>query len=364
MEFNRRAFGRLAGTALATALLVRSGLASAADESTGIWNASALTIDQRLSPVAAELRPAARQMIEHGFPPITADVLRNMPENEALSPGNLLAHVPIVERHIPAQGSSPGVKVFVVNSDPAQVRPAILHIHGGGHVVGSARGELLNLQETAQALDCTVVSVEYRLSPRARFTQSTEDTYAGLHWLHANAAMLGVDPARIALMGESAGGGHAAILAIKARDRGEIPVLFQSLVYPMLDDRTGSSTPVPAHIATVGWSPPENRLGWESFMGTAPGAPDVPVAAVPARLENLGGLAPAWIGVGGVDLFASEDIEYARRLTLANVPVELLVIPGGFHGFDRIAPETTQAQTFNRSKLAALRRAFDSPAAL
>ncbi len=367
MEFNRRAFGRLAGTALATALLARSGMASAAEvltgEWSGEWNASALTIDQRLAPVAAELRPAARQMIEHGFPPITADVLRNMPENAAPAPGNLLAHVPTVERDIPAHGSLPGVKVFVVNSDPAQVRPAILHIHGGGHVVGSARGELLYLQETAQALDCTIVSVEYRLSPRARYTESTEDTYAGLHWLHANAVMLGVDPARIALMGESAGGGHAAILAIKARDRGEIPILFQSLVYPMLDDRTGSGTSVPAHIATVGWSPPENRLGWESFMGTAPGAPDVPVAAVPARLESLGRLAPAWIGVGGVDLFASEDIEYARRLTLANVPVELLVIPGGFHGFDRIAPETTQAQTFNRSKLAALRRAFGSPAA-
>ena len=209
-----------------------------------------------------------------------------------------------------------------------------------------------------RSLDCTIVSVEYRLSPRARYTQSTEDTYAGLKWLYANAAALGVDRSRIALMGESAGGGHAAILAIKARDRGEVPVLFQSLVYPMIDDRTGSSVSVPAHIATVGWSPPENRLGWESFLGVEPGSSAVPVAAVPARLDNLAGLPPAWIGVGAVDLFAAEDIEYARRLVLANVPTELLVTPGGFHGFDRNAPETGLAQAFTRSKHEALRRAF------
>src|SRR5690606_14555814 len=126
-------------------------------------------------------------------------------------------------------------------------------------------------------LDCVIVSVEYRLSPRARFTESTEDNYAGLKWLWSNAASLGVDRSRIAVMGESAGGGHAAILALKARDRGEVPLVFQSLVYPMLDDRTGSIGPVPAHIATVGWSPPENRLGWESFLGVAPGGIDVPL---------------------------------------------------------------------------------------
>jgi acetyl esterase/lipase len=110
-------------------------------------------------------------------------------------------------------------------------------------------------------------------------------------------------------MGESAGGGHAAILALKARDRGEIQLVFQSLVYPMLDDRTGSIAAVPAHIATVGWSPSENRLGWESFLGVEAGGPVVPLEAVPARQEDLAGLSPAWIGVGGVDLLVSEDKE-------------------------------------------------------
>jgi len=363
VQLNRRDLARMTAGAIGGTLLSRTGLAVAQTAAPRVWDAAALTTDQRLAPVAPELRAAARQMIENGFPPITAEMLRNMPENAAPPPAQLLADISVAERDIPADGALPGVKLFVVNSDPAKSRPAILHTHGGGHVVGSARGELRYLQEVARELDCTIVSVEYRLSPRARYTESTEDNYTGLKWLHANAAPLGVDPRRIALMGESAGGGHAAILAIKARDRGEIPVLFQSLVYPMLDDRTGSTNPVPWHIATVGWSPPENRVGWESFLGVPPGGADVPVAAVPARLGDLAGLAPAWIGVGGVDLFADEDMEYARRLTKANVPTELLVIPGGFHGFDRIAPETSLAQSFTSSKLNALRRAFSSAAA-
>ena len=353
MLISRREAGRLAAGALAGICLARPGMVAAQG-----WSLAGMSVEDRLAPIAPELRPAARRMIENGFPPITAESLRNMPDNPGPPTPELLPTIPVEERDIPAVGALPPVKLFVVNSEPTLHRPAILHVHGGGHIVGSARGELLYLQETARELDCTIVSVEYRLSPAVRYTQSTEDTYAALKYLHDNAGELGVDRHRIALMGESAGGGHAAILAIKARDRGEVPVLFQSLVYPMLDDRTGSTAPVPPHIATVGWSPPENRLGWEAFLGMAPGGPDAPVAAVPARLNDLSGLPPAWIGVGSVDLFAAEDIEYARRLAMAGVPTELLVVPGGFHGFDRTAPETMVAQTFTHSKLAALARAF------
>jgi acetyl esterase/lipase len=359
MMLSRRDLGRFAGAGFAAGIVARAGLAQAAGAAPA-GGVARLTLDERLAPIAPELRAAARQMIESGFPPITAEMLRNMPQDGGPPQPELLANVPVSERDVLASGTLPRVKVFVVNADPGGHKPAILHTHGGGHVVGSARGELRYLQETARALDCVIVSVEYRLSPRARFTESTEDNYAGLRWLWSNAASLGVDRSRIAVMGESAGGGHAAILALKARDRGEIPLVFQSLVYPMLDDRTGSTEAVPAHIATVGWSPPENRLGWESFLGVAPGGIDVPLDAVPSRRTDLAGLAPAWIGVGGVDLFVSEDIEYARRLTLAGVPTELLVVPGAFHGFDRIAPATRAAQEFTRSKLDALRRAFGS----
>lgn len=357
MELTRRHFTRFVGAAGVATFAAPASLALAA-EPAGLGVQTALSLEQRLAPIAPELRPAAREMIENGFPPVTEEMLRSMPVDGGPPPAELIPGIPVVEHDVAADGMLPAVRVFVVNADPGSRRPVVLHTHGGGFILGSARGELRYLQETAQALGCVIVSVEYRLAPAARYAESVEDNYAGLKWLHANAEALGADPARIAVMGESAGGGHAALLAIKSRDRGEVPLVFQSLVYPMLDDRTGSTVRMPSHIATVGWTAAENRLGWTSFLGVEAGAANVPAQAVPARRENLAGLAPAWIGVGGVDLFASEDIEYARRLTLAGVPTELLVVPGGFHGFDRIAPATSLAQAFTRSKLDALRRAF------
>jgi len=359
-DISRRDFARWSGAALALGLVSRSTLSAAA----GTANpraATGMSIEDRLAPIDPELRPAARQMLSLGMPPLSAATLHRGPTGAGPPPAPLLPDIKVAERQIAAQGALPTVTVYVVNADPAKRRPAILHTHGGGFIVGAAKGELRYLQETARDLDCVIVTVEYRLAPETRYTGSTEDNYAGLKWLHSHADELGVDRARIALMGESAGGGHAAILAIRARDRGEIPLAFQALVYPMLDDRTGSTAPIPSYIATVGWSPPENRFGWQSFLGMAPGGANVPVAAVPARTKNLAGLPPAFIGVGGSDLFADEDMEYARRLTRADVPTELLVVPRAFHGFDRVAPDTTLAQRFTKAKLNALRRAFGQP---
>ena len=210
----------------------------------------------------------------------------------------------------------------------------------------------------AQSSIASRSSVEYRLAPETTFAGSVEDNYAGLKWLHAHAVELGADPARIAVMGESAGGGHAALLAIAARDRGEVPLAFQCLVYPMLDDRTGTSRTVPAHVGTLVWTPERNRFGWDSFLGVKAGGIDAPKGAVPARVANLAGLPPAFIGVGTLDLFADEDIDYAQRLNAAGVLTELLVVPGAFHGFDGIGAQLPVGKWFNRAKSDALRRGF------
>jgi acetyl esterase/lipase len=176
--------------------------------------------------------------------------------------------------------------------------------------------------------------------------------------LYHNSEEVGVDPKRIAVMGESAGGGHAALLALTARDRGAIPIIFQVLIYPMLDDRTGTSVHPKSPIGSLMWTGDKNHFGWRSFLGREPGTRDVPSRAVPARYDRLSGLPPAFIGVGSIDLFVDEDVEFARRLIDAGVATELRVVPGAFHGFDGIAAETSLAKDFTSAKLAALRRAF------
>jgi acetyl esterase/lipase len=256
----------------------------------------------------------------------------------------------------------PDVPVTVIGAGRSGApRPAVLHIHGGGMILGRVGDTIVASQKLAAELDCVVVEVDYRLSPETPFPGPLEDCYTALGWLYDNAPALGVDPRRIAIMGESAGGGLAAMLAIAARDRGRIPVRYQVLIYPMLDDRTGSVRRVPPFIGTIGWNEAGNRFGWSSFLGRPAGSAGVPEGAVPARVERLAGLPPAFIGVGTLDLFVDEDIAFAGRLVQAGVPTQLHVTPDAYHGFDFIAPGSRAATAFTRAWKSALRAAFATP---
>ena len=266
----------------------------------------------------------------------------------------------VVQRTVPGPKGAPDVKVTIVNGGgpAATSRPAILHIHGGGYTGGNAAIMVPTLREMAAALDCVIVSVDYRLAPATKFPGSLEDNYAALKWLSGNARELGVDASRIAVMGESAGGGHAAMLAIAARDRGEVPLVYQALIYPMLDDRSGTTRPVAPQIGTMVWTRDANRAGWTALLGVPAGGPQAPEGAVPARVANLAGLPPAFIGVGGIDLFVEEDIAYAQRLNNAGVPVELNVVPGAFHAFDMFEPNAPVTIRFRAALTNALKGAF------
>jgi len=248
------------------------------------------------------------------------------------------------------------VVVFVINPKPGAIGPGILHIHGGGFTASTAMASLPGLQSLALELDCPIVTVDYRLAPETTWEGSLEDNYAGMKWMFAHSREIGVDPARIALLGESAGGGHAALLTLAMRERGDAPLAFQALIYPMIDDRAGTSRQLAEHLGYYAWPPDANRFGWHSFLGRKPGGRNVPAAAVPSRVADLSGLPPAFIGVGGLDLFVEEDIDYARRLNAAGVPTELLVVPGAFHGFDAFLPEAGVSRRFTAAKVAALRR--------
>lgn len=324
------------------------------------WAASTSVTGARVDPMSLvdpELRGPLEQLLKtEGNSAVDAS---NLTRFRRLSDNPTLAAPRYEERMIPGPKGAPDVHIYVVNAAAGgPARPGILHIHGGGFIAGAASEYVRKSQQIAQEHDCVVVVVDYRLAPETHFPGSLEDNYAALKWMHGSAKTLGLDPSRIAVMGSSAGGGHAAILAIAARDRGEVPIAFQLLIYPMLDDRTGSTRNVAPHIGAYAWLPESNRFGWTSFLGVPAGSSVVPNGAVPARVTNLAGLPPAFIGVGSIDLFVDEDIDYARRLIDAGVPTELSVVPGCYHGFDIFAPEATVSKAFRATWSAALARAI------
>jgi acetyl esterase/lipase len=187
-----------------------------------------------------------------------------------------------------------------------------------------------------------LLSVGYRLAPEA--TSSTtlaEDVFTGLTWLASHASGLGVDPARIAVMGDSGGGGPAAAAAILARDR-QVTLARQILIYPMLDDRTTTPGPIPREFLT--WTYDNNFTGWHALLADETGTGQVSPIAAPGRLKDFTGLAPAYIEVGDLDIFRDEAIAYAGGLASAGVPIELHVHPGAPHGFERFVPDAAVAR--------------------
>lgn len=318
-----------------------------------------------LARVDPELREGARMILSRPLPdPLTPDAVRAIRRTLPPAPSPLPPPAAAVERRVaPGIAGSPPVGVIVINrKSGTPPRPAILHIHGGGMILGRVADTIVASQRLAEELDCVVVEADYRLSPETPFPGPLDDCHSALVWLHAHAAELGVDARRIAVMGESAGGGLAAMLAIAARDRRTVPLCYQLLIYPMLDDRTGSTRAVPPFIGTIGWNAAANRFGWTSFLGRPAGSVQVPTGAVPARVDDLRGLPPAFIGVGSLDLFVGEDIAYATRLIDAGVATQLHVTPGAYHGFDGIAPQARVAIAFTAAWKGALRAAFAASA--
>ncbi len=208
--------------------------------------------------------------------------------------------------------------------------PCVFSIHGGGYVLGSYDMDDARFDRWCQRLGVMGVSVEYRLAPETPYPGPLEDCYDGLVWAYRNAAELGVDTTRLGVSGISAGGGLAAGLALLARDRGEVPLAFQLLECPMIDDRRVTSSSRLDGLPV--WSRESNEYGWRSYLGGIYGRDDVPAYAAASRAGDLSGLPPALVVVGGADGFRDEDIDYALRLNQAGVPTELHVLPGAPHG--------------------------------
>ena len=214
-------------------------------------------------------------------------------------------------------------------------RPAVVWLHGGGYVAGQADAEVPFLARVAVEHGAVGVAVDYRLAPEHPHPAPVEDAHAALVWVHEHAEDLGVDPARVAVGGESAGAGLAAALSTLARDRGGPAIARQLLVYPMLDDRTAADCAShPPGAGELMWKPASNRFAWESLLGgVEPGSADVSPYASPARAEDLRGLPASLHDGGGQGRFVAECIAYAHRLVRAGVPTDLHVVSGAVHGY-------------------------------
>ncbi|HEX4865098.1 MAG TPA: alpha/beta hydrolase [Acidimicrobiales bacterium] len=231
--------------------------------------------------------------------------------------------------------------------------PAVVYTHGGGMLAGS-----LDLYDEVVSwyvaqTGVPFLSVGLRLAPEApTSTAMAEDSFSGLCWLVNHASDLGVDPARIAVMGDSGGGAPTAAAAILARER-NVHLAKQILVYPMLDDRNTTPGPIPEALLTWGYD--NNYTGWVTLLGDEIGSDTVSAIAAPARLIGFTGLAPAYIEVGDLDIFRNESIAYASRLASAGVPIELHVHPGAPHGFERFVPDSQVAQRAMTDRARAVR---------
>jgi acetyl esterase/lipase len=267
-------------------------------------------------------------------------------------------HVAKEDRTVPGPESAPQVPIRLYRPvGSAGTLPGLFWIHGGGYVLGDIQQDGFLMQHIVEAVGCVAVSVEYRLAPEHPFPAPLEDCYAALKWMADHATELGVDPGRIAVGGASAGGGLAAGLVLLARDRGEVPVAFQLLIYPMIDDRDATASSEAFADAPI-WRRHDNRNGWRAYLGEACGGANVSPYAAAARATNLAQLPPTFIAVGSHEVFLDEDVEYALRLARAGVPVELHVYPRAFHGWDSIAPTAALSQRFELERDQALKLAL------
>lgn len=337
--------GRIAGVAAVAALSGIGGLA---------WRRRQDVLD-----VAPELRtPALYLPLALYHPALIALAQRVRVETDVVE------GVTCDRRVAPAPPGGEAVPVFVYDTPERAARVArehtrtgaVLWIHGGGHVMGQASMDHELCSRLAWQLRVPVVSVEYRLAPAHPFPADVDDSFAVLAWLRSQAEELGVDPERIAVAGASAGGGIAASVVQRAVDEGITPC-FQLLVYPMLDDRTVTRRDHDGR-GRFGWTPISNKVAWAAYLGHPAGEPEDRPYAVPARRASLAGMPPTWIGVGDLDLFFEEDLEYARRLRAAGVPCEVHLEPGMPHGADVTADETASMRAFRQRFVDALRPAL------
>jgi acetyl esterase/lipase len=283
-----------------------------------------------------------------GFEALLAAMRGEIPDVDTLS---------IEDRPVPGWEGDPDVSVRLYRpKGAAGPVPGILLIHGGGFIIGSVEAEHAGAAMTAIATGAVVASVEYRLAPEHPYPAGLHDCYSALKYVAEHGGELGIDPARIALSGASAGGGLAAGTALLARDLGGPPICFQMLHIPELDDRLETPS-MRRFVDSPVWNQPLAVQSWHAYLGDLADADDVPSYAAPARAGDLTGLPPAYISTAENDPLRDEGMTYAMRLLQAGVSVELHQFPGTFHG-SALVTTAAVSKRAQRESMVVLRRAL------
>jgi acetyl esterase/lipase len=282
---------------------------------------------------------------------------RHLPPMAAAEESAETRNIRVEDRRLPGPAGAPDAPVRIYSpADSPSPLPVLLWMHGGGYVMGDLKQDDQAAKSFSAAAKCLVVSVDYRLAPENPFPSAIEDCYAVLKRLYTQPDEFCIDPHQIAVGGASAGSGLAAGLALLARDRAEIPLKYQMLVYPMLDYRN-ISAPETESSRPCTWTWENNRAAWRYYLGQ-PSEKAVSPYASAAIASNLKGLPPAFIGVGGLDIFYQEAWDYTEKLSLSGVTTEFHMYPGAFHAFDMAVPGAALSRRFVAERCRALNLAL------
>lgn len=317
-------------------------------------------------PFDPELLPGLAAMDAAAQPPLTRETLprdgsdRLFPSNDEVIGDR---EIDWEDRVIPGPDGAPDIEltIFRPRGREGEALAAVYNIHGGGMIVGHRSWETGRIVDLVDELGIVAVNVEYRLAPEHPYPAGVEDCYAGFVWVARNAAWLGIDPARIVVMGGSAGGGFSAAVALMARDRRGPTMAGQLLLCPMIDN-TNTSIGSLQYDGIGTWRRDLNLLAWSCVLGDELAWSDAaPAYAAPSRAEDLSNLPPAFIEVGAAEMFRDEDVQYATRIWATGGQAELHVWAGGCHGFDMYMPDTEIARAALASRSSWLRRVLELP---
>ena len=285
------------------------------------------------------LHPQARELLrlmeEKGVPPtqtLTPDEARRAYRDRRSFTQPAAPEVSSV-RELQAAGPAGPIPLRMyrpLGCEAGQALPVLVYYHGGGWVIGDLDTHDVLCRELCNAGACAVISVDYRLAPEHRFPAAVDDAVAALYWVHAQAGELRLDPSRIAVGGDSAGGNLAAVAAIAARDAGKVPLRLQLLIYPATDQRRGA----PSHAANgQGYLLTRESIAYYHDHYLVDARHDDDWRASPLLCENLGGLPPAFVLTAGYDPLRDEGLQYAQRLSEAGARSTLMCFERQIHGF-------------------------------